>query len=299
MTQGKRPPLRRFLRELSRPVEWISKKAKKALRHDPVPVPAATHYVVDPSVAANLARTDELLLAFMRSSQRQNAVPVQVQALATPCQISSDRMLIAHPHADFFLCPTHELRPLGMLLVRQFDSSLSQTILENVKPGDHVGVLGDFAGYHTLSLATLVGNTGEVISLDQGNDEIVDLNVGANLLRNVMLGAETTSANHLGMLNQIYIRVGSELQIDYALLDLLCRSAAQATWHIHVVDGQRSLQETKTKALDIFRCLSGYGMSVEQGGLSINLDEQATRFDWDQPCRLSPNDRDVAPRKVG
>ncbi|CAE7410084.1 unnamed protein product, partial [Symbiodinium sp. CCMP2456] len=184
-----------------------------------------------------------------------------------------------------------------MLLVRQFDSSLSQTILENVKPGDHVGVLGDFAGYHTLSLATLVGNTGEVISLDQGSDEIVDLNVGANLLRNVTLGAETTSANHLGMLNQIYIRVGSELQIDYALFELLCRSAAQATWHIHVVDGQRSLQETKTKALDIFRCLAGYGMSVEQGGLSINLDEQATRFDWDQPCRLLPNDRDVAPRK--
>lgn len=302
MTLGKRAPIRRFLRAFALPVEWVIRKVKKLLRKgspQPSSSQASVQYVLDPSIAVNLAKTDELLLAFMRSSQRQNTAPIQVQTPVSPCQIMPGRILTAHPHADFFICPMDEVRPLGMLLAQGFDKGLSKSMLEYVKPGDRVGILGDFAGYHTLTLASLVGEAGEVASLQDTSDEITRLNLDANLCRNVALDAGAMSDNDWGTLNQIFVRVGSELQIDSARVSQMCRSASQASWHIHVVDGQRSSHETKSKTLDIFRCLIGHGMQIEQNGISVRLEDLGPSFDWDQSCSLKPIERDLAQRKVG
>lgn len=287
MGHSNRSLSRRLLRNLARPFKKIAQKINES----------AQRYVIK-TVKMHNARTvsdpllpnkdalniDALLLAFLRSGQRHSSLgqPQISQSFAT-FLASPGRIVTPHPKADFFYCPADEHRAVGLLAGQQFDETLTEYLGNNVSQGETVGLIGDFAGFHALTLANLLDDSGRVCLLEDAESELTRLNLHANLCRNVTRVQDPSIANDLASFNQVVLRIDSNTAIDATRIKQIRQAATQAHWIVYVVDGKRCSPSVRDRASGLLKCLTDQGLVIEQGGLAIDRE----KFDWASPCRLT------------
>ncbi len=128
---------------------------------------------------------NELLLALFKATQRP-APPALPVLQAVP--IGDGRLLAVHPLAGFMFVGTHEVSALPQIVLAKYQQRQTVAIEHEVISGARVLHLGAGQGFHTLSLAKVVGPEGAVVAVssDNADREILKVNVGLHELEDVV-----------------------------------------------------------------------------------------------------------------
>lgn len=109
---------------------------------------------------AHLQETDRLLLAALTPPTSPPAPAFR----AVP--LGNGRLLADHPYYPFLYLDSHDLTVTPWVVAGRCDLELTLLLARLVRPGDTVWDVGAGPGYHTLSLAHLVGPTGRVVAVE-------------------------------------------------------------------------------------------------------------------------------------
>lgn len=282
MAKRKRSVPRRILRELGRPIERLGRVIRSMVRA----------MVIDKNESEAKERlsidADSLLLAFLRSAKRHETqaptTPVPAFALT---MVEPGRILSPHPLADFFYCAAEDLRTVGLLAGGRFEEKLTDHLQYEIAPGDSVGILGDFSGYHTLSASSLVQDDGRVFLLEDYATDGARSNVDANLRRNATVCDRQVDETLLQLLDWGIVRIGVNPVSDSSAWKDVILQAPQARWIVFVADGERGTQSAKDDALELASYLAERGFAITQEGSVIDSDNMLSDLDWNLPCQLT------------
>jgi hypothetical protein len=118
----------------------------------------------DSLLARHLVESDRLLLAALKLA-RSPGVPFTSGFRAVP--IGTDRLLAAHPRLPFLYLDARDQLQTPFIVAEQYEPEVLSALDRLVQPGMKVIELGAGQGYHTLTLAQLVGTTGKVVAVEQ------------------------------------------------------------------------------------------------------------------------------------
>ena len=127
--------------------------------------------------------TTKLFLAFLKASQRPVIEPSRsFQAFS----LGDGRALVAHPTAGFLYSDTSNVKVLPKMVMGIYQEQATIAIEREFANGDCVIQLEAGQGYHTLTLASVVGETGRVLAIENRAVELAILrtNLDAHSLEN-------------------------------------------------------------------------------------------------------------------
>jgi precorrin-6B methylase 2 len=123
---------------------------------------------------------DRLLLGLLKAGLRKPPA-----SHVTPFQVTSvggNRLLAAHPLAGFMYLSTDDVDVIPHVALGRYQDRQTTAIEHEILPGDRVLHLGAELGFHTLSLAHIVGEKGQVLAVEWNPDRyrLLELNVRAH-----------------------------------------------------------------------------------------------------------------------
>jgi FkbM family methyltransferase len=115
-----------------------------------------------------LQETDRLLLALLKGADLAGgAGPEAAAAHSTAAAyVGAGRLLAPHPHWPFIYLDADEPLATPPALLQRYEPAVRAALERLVRPGDTVVEAGAGQGYHTLTLAALVGPAGAVLALE-------------------------------------------------------------------------------------------------------------------------------------
>lgn len=116
------------------------------------------------SAAGSLSPVDAQLLAWFRAGTRPLPAPASPSWQAIP--FGEGRLLVAHPLMEFLYIGVDDLRDGPQYVLGKYQERQTVAIEHEIAVGDRVLHLGAQYGFHTLSLAQRVGDTGSVVALE-------------------------------------------------------------------------------------------------------------------------------------
>jgi FkbM family methyltransferase len=112
-----------------------------------------------------LRETDHLLLALIKGADLQGR-PGPAEASRAPTYVGAGRLLAPHPYWPCIFLDADEPLVTPQAVAQRYEPGVRAALERLIRPGDTVVEAGAGQGYHTLTLAALVGPAGAVVALE-------------------------------------------------------------------------------------------------------------------------------------
>lgn len=186
---------------------------------------------IDP-LLKHLEESDRLLLAALRMARSPVATPEMGGFRGVA--IGNDRLLAPHPLMPFVYLDSRDLRQTPHIVAGSFEPEVQWALGRLVQPGACVLEVGAGQGFHTLSLARLVGPTGKVVVLE--HDTTLQAVLRDNVVAHDLGGQVTAERRPLHVLGPTavsalapdLVRVDARYDLETVLAVIEAHS--QATW---------------------------------------------------------------------
>ena len=233
MSLWSREDWRRYKRWLMSPLKRLEAKVRLYCQFFVLKT-IEKHGIVNANSAAGLdGTTSSMILPMLQSKRRMedNRQPAPV-AVAV-----GGYLLTTHPRADFFYHAPVDLAQTPWILMGDYQSNVTAWICAHVKCDDRVLVLGGEQGFHTLSLATQLGERGKAMVLGFRADDkrLLELNLRANRLEH-KVEVHTIKLRDLDLPNRLVRRQVAEFSPTLTIVELPAELQAtrfdQERWHV-------------------------------------------------------------------
>ena len=156
---------KQFKRRLLAPFQRIERKIKAVAERFVVKsLKKHGHTSAEGAIGSGAQGANKVLMAFLQANQSRLARPDDLSFEAIP--VGAGRFLVRHPSVAYAFVDGTDIHMLPRVAMNRYQEESTLQIERSCNVGDTVLHLGAGQGFHTLSIAESVGESGRVVAVE-------------------------------------------------------------------------------------------------------------------------------------